>query len=222
MIPYLAHVVVAGLPWHAQILAKVASGSKTTTKKPSSSGSILFILIIVLLGGYLWIRSQRNRARNQQVRKRDVSIGDEISTTSGIIGRVVDLSDDRVELEIAPGTVISVMRQAVGRVLDSPSGTFGSGETFGSSEDDDQGGDDANDYDAASLPGALPELHAPDELERHEHPDATDEDLDESAATDGVAGARVAKAAPLNSDAEAANPRAGKAKGGRAAAGGSS
>ena len=45
--------------------------------------------------------------------------GDEVLTTSGIYGRIVELGDDDAELEIAPGTVIRVARGAIGAAPDA-------------------------------------------------------------------------------------------------------
>ena len=48
--------------------------------------------------------------------------GDEIIMTSGIYGTIVRLCDDTIDLEIAPTTVITIARRAVGRlVADLPS-----------------------------------------------------------------------------------------------------
>jgi preprotein translocase subunit YajC len=43
-----------------------------------------------------------------------------VLTTSGIHARVVRLGEDDADLEIAPGTVIHVMRGAIGQVLTEP------------------------------------------------------------------------------------------------------
>ncbi len=163
MIPHLAGIASA---LHSSIHAGLFAAAKTTTKK--SSGSILpFILILVLGGGYFWMRSQRSRQRAAQAQQgREVEVGDEVTTNSGIIGRVHALHDDRVELEIAPGTVISVVRQAVGRRIVAP---------VVDEEDDHDASDPEDEHDVhvdeAFRPTELPGLHAPDEHQRHEHPE---------------------------------------------------
>lgn len=43
--------------------------------------------------------------------------GDEVMTTSGIYGRIIELRDDELMLEIAPGTNIRMARGAVGSRL---------------------------------------------------------------------------------------------------------
>ncbi len=64
----------------------------------------------------LWKPQQRRIAavRELQARLRE---GDDVMTTSGIYGRIVELADDRVRLEIAPGTVVTIARGAIGQRL---------------------------------------------------------------------------------------------------------
>jgi len=53
----------------------------------------------------------------------ELAVGDDVLTTSGIHARVVRLGEDDADLEIAPGTVIHVMRGAIGQVLSEPDAT---------------------------------------------------------------------------------------------------
>lgn len=46
-----------------------------------------------------------------------LSVGDEVMLTSGVYGTLVELTEDRVHVEIAPGVVIHVARGAVGSVV---------------------------------------------------------------------------------------------------------
>lgn len=87
----------------------------------------LAIAWLVLMGGafylLLWRPQQRRMAavRELQAHLRE---GDEVMTTSGIYGRIVQLGDDEIRLEIAPGTVVRVARGAIGaRVADDTDGT---------------------------------------------------------------------------------------------------
>ena len=75
---------------------------------------VLFMAALVVL----WFLLTRNaRAQRRQVAEfqADVQVGDEVIITAGIFGTVRSVSDDRVELEIAEGTVITVARQVVVR-----------------------------------------------------------------------------------------------------------
>jgi preprotein translocase subunit YajC len=75
--------------------------------------------ILLTVGAFyllLW-RPQKRRmtaVRDLQAQLRE---GDEVMTTSGIYGRIIELRDDELMLEIAPGTNIRMARGAVGSRL---------------------------------------------------------------------------------------------------------
>ncbi|CAM3916981.1 preprotein translocase subunit YajC [Janibacter anophelis] len=73
---------------------------------------LLLILPLVLIGFMLW--SARRRQRTMAEFTASLQVGDEVFTTSGILGRIVELDDDRLRLEVAPGTVLTMDRRAVG------------------------------------------------------------------------------------------------------------
>jgi preprotein translocase subunit YajC len=57
----------------------------------------------------LW-RPQQRRMSMVRTLQSQLAVGDDVLTTSGIHARVVRLGEDDADLEIAPGTVIHVMR----------------------------------------------------------------------------------------------------------------
>lgn len=87
----------------------------------------LAIAWLALMGGafylLLWRPQQRRMAAVRELQAR-LCEGDEVMTTSGIYGRIVQLGDDEIRLEIAPDTVVRVARGAIGvRVADHTDGT---------------------------------------------------------------------------------------------------
>jgi preprotein translocase subunit YajC len=98
--------------------AVIFAAAKTTTK--SSGSGFFFILVILAIGAYFLLGPQRRRRKQQVDLHKQIAQGDEVVTTSGIIGRVADMSDDRVQLVIAPGTTVEVLRAAIARRLDAP------------------------------------------------------------------------------------------------------
>jgi preprotein translocase subunit YajC len=63
------------------------------------------------------MRSQKKKVAAQQAQQRSAEIGDEIMTTAGIFGTIVDEDEDEgtVILEIAPGTRIKMIRAGIAR-----------------------------------------------------------------------------------------------------------
>lgn len=77
----------------------------------SSVGTLIFIIPILLLAFMLWsyFKRQRNYSRSQA----SLNVGDEVSTTSGLYGRLISLEDDIATLEVADGVRLRFDRRAV-------------------------------------------------------------------------------------------------------------
>ncbi len=75
-------------------------------------GSLLFFVLPLLLLGWILL-SQRRRMRDLQALQSSISVGDEIRTTSGLYGRITDLTDTVMSIEVTPGVVVRFDRRAV-------------------------------------------------------------------------------------------------------------
>lgn len=73
---------------------------------------ILLILPLILIGFMLW--TARRRQKTLADFSASLQVGEEVYTTSGILGRITEIHDDRVRLEVAPGTVLTLDRRAIG------------------------------------------------------------------------------------------------------------
>lgn len=84
----------------------------------SGIGASLFPMIVVFLIFYLvLIRPQRKREREHQLFLSKLEKGYEVLTHSGIIGKVVGITEKYITLELAPNTRVKMLRSAVaGRV----------------------------------------------------------------------------------------------------------
>jgi preprotein translocase subunit YajC len=110
---------------HASLLNVVASAlpaASTGTTGSSSGGGgsfapLLFMVVLFFAAYLLFIRPARNRQRAAMDERRKVSVGDEIITTSGLIATVVEVGDDALTLEIAPGVRARFVPAAILRVL---------------------------------------------------------------------------------------------------------
>jgi preprotein translocase subunit YajC len=84
-------------------------------------GLLPIVLMFVLLY-FLMIRPQMKRAKEQKQMIEALQKGDEVVTAGGVVGRISEMGDAYVSLEIAPGTEVSVQRSAVQTLL--PKGTM--------------------------------------------------------------------------------------------------
>jgi preprotein translocase subunit YajC len=84
-------------------------------------GFLPIILMFVLLY-FLMIRPQMKRAKEQKAMIEALQKGDEVVALGGLVGKIVELSDQYATLEISPETKIMVQRPAVQVLL--PKGTI--------------------------------------------------------------------------------------------------
>ena len=87
------------------------------------SGIFNMLLFIPLFAAFyfLLIRPQNKRAKEQREMVARLGVGDEIATTGGILGKIVDVGDQYLTVEIASGVNVKLQRFQVSQVL--PKGT---------------------------------------------------------------------------------------------------
>jgi len=82
-----------------------------------TTGQLVFLLLIAVVFYLLIIAPQRRKMRQQQHMAAALSPGVEVMTTAGLYATVVEVGDDDVRLEVAPGVVQRYSKAAVLRVL---------------------------------------------------------------------------------------------------------
>ncbi|WP_435198467.1 preprotein translocase subunit YajC [Janibacter sp. GS2] len=100
----------------------------------SQSASLLLLILPLLLIGFM-LYSARKRQRTLAEFSASLQVGDEVFTTAGILGRITELEDERVRLEVAPGTVITLDRRAIGTKVDGPAGPSAGDPAHGEGQD---------------------------------------------------------------------------------------
>ena len=84
--------------------------------------SLLPLVVIFILFYFLLIRPQQKRAKQHKEMVTALKKGEEIVTNGGLLGKVTDLDDNFITLEIASGLDAKVQRQSVAQVM--PKGTY--------------------------------------------------------------------------------------------------
>lgn len=103
----------------------ISSAFAQTASGGAQSSQLPFIGMMVVIFGamyFLMIRPQVKRQKEQRALLAAITKGDEVATTSGILGKVTKVTDDYVSLEIAENTEITVQKAAVSNIL--PKGTI--------------------------------------------------------------------------------------------------
>ncbi len=82
----------------------------------------LLVVVVALVAFWVIVmRPTRVQQRKVEELQQGLQVGDEVVLSAGIFGTIRSLSDSRAEIEIAPGTVVTVARQVVvRRVQDLP------------------------------------------------------------------------------------------------------
>jgi preprotein translocase subunit YajC len=88
---------------------------------PSMLNTLLLPALLLVVFYFLLIRPQSKRAKEQREMLSKVAVGDEIATTGGILGKVTEVGDQFLSVEIADGVNIKLQKFQVAQVL--PKGT---------------------------------------------------------------------------------------------------
>lgn len=86
--------------------------SLVAATQSSGSGSLLIFAPLVLLIAWMFF-TQRRRTKEAQSLQSSLGVGDEVMTTSGMLGRVTALDDTIATLEVSPGVSIRFSRRAI-------------------------------------------------------------------------------------------------------------
>ena len=127
--------------------------------------ALLPFALIALVFWFLIFRPARKRQRETMQTQASLEVGVRVMLTSGIFGDVVSVGDSEVEVEIAPGTVISVHRQAIGKVVPpeqddaSDDADDTGGAEHSAADDETDHGDDTDDREDTRTDSSLPPTH---------------------------------------------------------------
>lgn len=75
-------------------------------------GALLPLLMVAPMFVIMWYMS-RSQQKKQKELEDKLKVGDRVVTQSGIIGKLVEKSDRRVKIEIAPGIKVPMMRSSI-------------------------------------------------------------------------------------------------------------
>jgi preprotein translocase subunit YajC len=103
-------------------LISPAFAQAATAQQPSLLSGLAFPLIMIAVLFFLVFRPQMKRAKEHRTMVAALAKGDEVVTSGGILGRIDDLGDAFLTLEIADGVRIKLQKHAISAVL--PKGTI--------------------------------------------------------------------------------------------------
>ena len=83
---------------------------------------ILMMVVFIAIFYFLLIRPQQKKAKEHQAMVTRLSAGDEVVTSGGILGKIIEVGDSFITMEIAPNVQIKVQKFQVTSLM--PKGTL--------------------------------------------------------------------------------------------------
>ena len=103
------------------ISSAAAADGVAASGQPGLEGLILPVGLIIVFY-FLLIRPQQKRTKEHKKLVEAVQKGDEVVTGGGILGKITDLGELFVTVEVAEGVSVKLMRSSISSVM--PKGTY--------------------------------------------------------------------------------------------------
>jgi preprotein translocase subunit YajC len=84
--------------------------------------TVLPLLLIFVVFYFLLIRPQSKRAKEHREMVAKLAAGDEVVTTGGLLGRLTEVGESFVTLQVSSGVTIQVQKFQIAQLV--PKGTF--------------------------------------------------------------------------------------------------
>ena len=83
---------------------------------------LLPLVLIFVVFYFLLIRPQQKRQKEHREMVGNLNKGDEVTTAGGLLGKITEVKDNFVKIEIADNVVVTVQKHTVSNVM--PKGTI--------------------------------------------------------------------------------------------------
>jgi preprotein translocase subunit YajC len=85
----------------------------------ADSGLSSLIMMVGMFGVlyFIMIRPQMKRQKELKAMLESLAKGDEVSTSSGLMGKITDINDPYVSVELAPNLTVKMQKTAIAAVL---------------------------------------------------------------------------------------------------------
>ena len=105
------------------ISTAAAQTTSSSAANPAASLLTMWPMVLIFVAFYfMLIRPQNKRAKEHRTMVAALEAGAEVATAGGIIGKVTEVGEHILTVEIAPNVQVKVQRNTVSQVL--PKGTL--------------------------------------------------------------------------------------------------
>ena len=102
------------------LLSLFISDAAAQTAAPAASnpiGALLLPVLLIVVFYFLLIRPQQKKTKEHRQMLDALAVGSEVVTGGGVLGKVTDLGEQFVSVEIADGVQVKVQRHSISAVL---------------------------------------------------------------------------------------------------------
>jgi preprotein translocase subunit YajC len=103
-------------------MSLISDAQADTAMSGGGMSQIIILVVFVVVFYFLLIRPQQKRMKEQQNMLSRLATGDEIVTTGGLLGRITEVGDPYLTVEIADGVRVRVLKSQISQVV--PRGTI--------------------------------------------------------------------------------------------------
>ncbi len=91
---------------------------------PSGPGimDFAFPIVLLVLFYFMLIRPQSKRAKEHRLMQESLAKGDEVVTDGGLMGKIINVGDNAITVQLADNLEVKVRRESINSVL--PKGTL--------------------------------------------------------------------------------------------------
>jgi preprotein translocase subunit YajC len=100
----------------------IADAGAGAAQSPDALTSLILPIGLVVLFYFFLIRPQSKRQKEHKQLVNDLQKGEEVLTSSGILGKITNVNDDFITLEIAKDVSLTMQKSAVQTIM--PKGTI--------------------------------------------------------------------------------------------------
>ncbi len=98
-------------------ISDAAAAAAPATQQTDPMTSLIFFGGMILIFYFILIRPQSKRAKEHRELVAQLSKGDEVVTNGGILGKITDVTEQYVTVEVSENVQMKFQRQSVATVL---------------------------------------------------------------------------------------------------------
>jgi len=98
------------------------ANAQAAPQQGGGSSFLIMMVIFFVIFYFMLMRPQMKQAKEHRKLIENLGKGDEVVTGGGVLGKITDVGDNFIELEIAPETRIKLQKNSVSSLL--PKGTL--------------------------------------------------------------------------------------------------